>query len=264
MIHDFRIGACGREVHFKVDLDPGVITEYALLEYIKHECIPEPEVIQIMARALRPGDVAIDAGANIGFFTLLMSNLVGPSGWVHAFEPWQLHSDKLNQHVEMNRLMNVSVYAKGLWSRQERLFFKRERDSGENKVTLECMSESVTIWGSTFDHELPIGVKPRLIKLDIEGSELHALEGGAKLLETKPPYIVAEMNEPALEVLGSSASMLREFLYLRGYETFMLHPGFAVPVLIPRKTKLIPHKRCVNVLYCSIDAFAEIIPEVVM
>lgn len=263
MTHDFQFTAAGKEVRFKVDLDSTVVAENSLLYFIERKIVPEPEVVAVMARALRPGDIAIDAGANIGFFTLLMSRLVGPSGWVHAFEPWDTHVRKLNQHIELNGLTNISVYAKALWSRQEKHLFRQETDTGENKITLSGNEGCLTVWATTLDHELVNVVAPRLIKLDIEGSEQHALEGATKLLDSHPPpYIIAELNEPALALLRSSQDSLRAHLRNWGYETFLLHPNSSVPVFLPVKTVLKPTKGNVNLLYCSIDHFAELWPEV--
>lgn len=263
MIHDLKFTAVGKEIMFKADLDSAVITENSLLYFIERKTVPEPEVVAVMARALRPGDIAIDCGANIGFFTLLMSRLVGPSGWVHAFEPWDTHVRKLNQHIELNGLTNVSVYAKALWSRQEKHLFRQEIDTGENKIALFGNEGCSTVWATTLDHELPHGIAPRLIKLDIEGSEQHALEGATKLLDNHPPpYIIAELNEPALALLRSSQDSLRAHLRNWGYETFLLHPNCSVPALLPAKTVLKPHRSNINLLYCSIDHFAELWPEV--
>lgn len=263
MIHDFSISAADKEIRFKVELDPGVETERNLQTFAESRTVPEPGVVSVMARALRPGDVAVDAGANVGFFTLLMSRLVGPSGWVHAFEPWDPHVRTLNWHLELNAVANVSVYAKALWSRQEKHLFRRELDTGQNRIALTPDEACSTVWATTLDHELPHDVSPRLLKLDIEGSELRALEGATGLLDNRPPpYIVAELNEPALVLLGSDQMGLRGYLRNWGYETFVLVPGFKVPLFLPPRTVLKPHCRSINLLYCRIASFAELWPEV--
>lgn len=262
MIHDFDISAVGKEIRFKVDLDFTSGTE-ALAHFAREKLVPEPEVVAVMARALRPGDVVVDGGANVGFFTLLMSVLVGPGGWVHAFEPEPGNRKALVRNIELNNLMQVTLCAKPLWSRPEKLLLHRNADPGQSAIVLEGNEDCTTVFSTTLDIELPSGTAPRLIKLDIEGSELRALEGATRLLDNHPPpYIVAEMNEPALALLGSGQMSLRSYLRNWGYETFVLLPNLQVPLFIPAKTVLKPHKRSVNVLYCTTDHFAELWPEV--
>ncbi len=263
MIHEFAIAACGKEVRFKVELDLTVVTEYALAYYIERKTVPEPEVVQIMAKALRPGDVAVDCGANIGFFTLLMARLVGPSGWVHAFEPEPGNRKALTHHIGLNNLMQVTLCAKALWSTPQKLLFKRsDKDSGESAVVLEGNEGCVSVWATTLDHEIPLNTSPRLIKLDVEGSELRALEGATKLLEKHQPYVIAEMNESNLNKLNCTQGDLRAFMRGLGYETFLLHPHFVVPVLLPPKTRLMTDRANINVMFCSMDQFSELWPEV--
>ena len=51
----------------------------------------EPDLLYAFLHFIRPGDVCIDAGANIGYHTIFMSQLVGPTGLVLAFEPDPTH-----------------------------------------------------------------------------------------------------------------------------------------------------------------------------
>jgi len=56
------------------------------------------------------GTTVLDIGANVGFFSVLLSRLVGKSGHVHAFEPLPQNVGFLNQHIDLNQLNNISVY----------------------------------------------------------------------------------------------------------------------------------------------------------
>jgi hypothetical protein len=69
----------------------------------------ERRVQHQLAHVLRPGDVAYDIGANAGFFMLLMSRLVGPSGHVHTFEPLPLNIARLRRHLWINNIANVTA-----------------------------------------------------------------------------------------------------------------------------------------------------------
>jgi FkbM family methyltransferase len=69
----------------------------------------EPDVTHLIQATLKPGDVFVDVGANIGYDTLLGSSLVGPSGRVIAVEASPSIADLLRKHVAMNRADNVTV-----------------------------------------------------------------------------------------------------------------------------------------------------------
>ncbi len=62
---------------------------------------------QAILRYLKPGMVAYDIGAHVGFYTLMFAKIVGPSGEVHAFEPYPENVRFLQKHLELNRLTNV-------------------------------------------------------------------------------------------------------------------------------------------------------------
>jgi protein-L-isoaspartate O-methyltransferase len=68
----------------------------------------EVEETLIVRRHLNPGDIAIDVGAHVGYFTMQMAEAVGPSGRVYAFEPLDSNADLLEQSVAENRFEPVS------------------------------------------------------------------------------------------------------------------------------------------------------------
>ncbi len=67
----------------------------------------EPHVTAVVRSVLRPGDVVVDVGANIGYFTLLAARLVGSSGRVHALEPSVGTYERLVANLELNDAANV-------------------------------------------------------------------------------------------------------------------------------------------------------------
>jgi tRNA G46 methylase TrmB len=76
---------------------------------------------------LRPGDVVVDCGAYIGEFTLYAAEAVGPAGKVIAFEPDPENMKALKANIALNRLKNVTVMEKGLWSRDGVMQFIGDR-----------------------------------------------------------------------------------------------------------------------------------------
>ena len=71
------------------------------------------EVVEIecLRRAATPGTTAIDAGANVGVFTVPLATAVGPDGAVMAFEPFPDNVARLEENIELNGLRNVAVHA---------------------------------------------------------------------------------------------------------------------------------------------------------
>ena len=86
----------------------------SFLRYLTGEA--EPEVQQLLAELIEPGQTVYDVGANIGFFTILCSRLVGPEGRVYAFEPIPQNLAALRHNIELNGLRTSSSSSSALSS----------------------------------------------------------------------------------------------------------------------------------------------------
>jgi FkbM family methyltransferase len=164
----------------------------------------EPHVTAAVRSLLRPGDVFVDVGANIGYFTLLGARLVGTGGRVHALEPAALPYEELVANVERNGLANVvpERVAAGATSGEGTL---REVVEGGNIGASSLRSDPERGWGvvravpltvplRTLADVVPVADWPRLrlVKIDVEGYETEVLTG----LEP----IMAAGNRPAVAV----------------------------------------------------------------
>ena len=146
----------------------------------------------VCARALRPGGVALDVGANIGVTALIMSAFVGDQGRVVAFEPGRQVFDLLQRNVELNGVGNVELRCCALSSSVGRMGF--HEDSAFGHLVPEGAPETVEV--STLDavaEELGLA-RLDLIKIDTEGFEPHVLAGGRQVLERLRPIIYLELN----------------------------------------------------------------------
>ena len=162
----------------------------------------------VLARSIHPGDVVYDIGANVGFYTLLASRLVGTTGRVVAFEPVPENIAFLKQHLEINQVTNVEIVKAAVSDRSGQASLKpwksssgwRIADDGELNVTAVCLDELVAA------AQLP---PPNLIKMDIEGAETLALKGGAETLATHHPEIfLATHGNPTHEACCSFLEQL--------------------------------------------------------
>lgn len=221
----------------------------------------EPEVRAVMRRVLRPGDCFVDVGANEGKHTLFGADLVGKDGHVLAFEPGQARGQLLKA-AEGRTEIEVMVHP--VWHKPEpvEFHFCADGSGGDalwdpgrhaaNEKSRE-KHESVTLHATTLDEQLSLrGWKPRLIKIDTEGAELHVLQGAVELLlsDDRPPFIVAELHEGGLNALGGSQKAMREFMAEAGYETFILSAHDDKPTHVKRQDR-IKSEYIVNILFAT-------------
>jgi FkbM family methyltransferase len=162
--------------------------------------------------SVKPGNVVYDLGANVGFFSLLASTLVGEEGRVIAFEPVPRNLFYLRKHLELNRVTNCSVleYAVGDIDKSARFHFGL--GSGKGFLTEE-RSGGITVRVVTLDKlflsgEIPA---PDVIKCDIVCGEYAALLGTLEVLQTcRPILFLATHGE---EVHQKCCNLLRNIGY---------------------------------------------------
>jgi FkbM family methyltransferase len=166
----------------------------------------EPGVTAFFRQLVRPGDVVVDVGANIGYFTVLAARLVGPDGHVHAVEPAADTHAALVANVRHNRLGNVTAHAVAAAASTGTATLHRAR--GVNAGASSLRSDPGPRLGAVSADAIEVTLLPlaelvppehrprlRLVKVDVEGYEADVLEGLAPLLEAgHRPSIVVEMH----------------------------------------------------------------------
>ncbi len=187
---------------------------------------------------LRPGDVCVDVGANIGLVTLLAAHAVGPGGQVLAFEPNPRIFERLRWHVSTNRVAHARPFALGLsdHSAVARLSIPPTGNTGAATLgTLPKRFKGKT--AAEYDVTLVVGddvpeiaalragtheARNLLIKLDVEGHECSALRGLAQTIRSCFPAILLECNPPMLRGNGSSARELMDLVRSWGYVAWQM------------------------------------------
>ncbi|MCX6982851.1 MAG: FkbM family methyltransferase [Verrucomicrobia bacterium] len=139
------------------------------------------------ARHVRPGMRVVEAGANLGVFTLQLSKLVGPEGKVFAFEPDPSLHAALVKNLERNGATNVVPIPRALGSRTARLGLKTfGLNSGDNRLCDDAAAPGATpVDVVTMDDALA-GERVDFLKLDVQGWELEALRGMTRILAENP------------------------------------------------------------------------------
>lgn len=160
----------------------------------------EPVVTEWIESQLEPGDYALDVGANIGWFTVLMSGWVGPAGRVMAIEPEPTFRRRLAEHLEVNGLTNVSVYP---WAVSDYIgaawciknpgpYFASARTMRESPGTIPEPATEVQC--TTVDEMWPFH-RLDLIKIDVDGWERQVLLGAQNTIQKFWPRIAIEIAD---------------------------------------------------------------------
>ncbi len=259
-------------ITFDIALDPDNLNESFMLEHFKHGFCYETDAADVMLRVVKAGDFCIDVGANIGYFTLLLSRLVGETGHVLAFEPGTNNLPQLKHNMAINKVANVTLIEKPAWNKREMLRFYLDADSsGSNAVwdpgkwpynkKSQQHPESYEIEAVPIDDYAKL--KAKLVKIDTEGAEQRILEGMESVLRhDKPPYIIAEFNPFGLNELGCSQASLRNYMLGHGYETFFIHGDGSLPSLVPKNTEITHQNGIVvlNAMFSTLEAVGEAWP----
>jgi FkbM family methyltransferase len=164
---------------------------------------------EVLARTVRPGDVVYDLGANAGFYTLLASKLVGPTGRVVAFEPVPRNLGYLRRHLALNQCDNVTVVAAAVSDRSGRARF---HDGPAHTVGTLAEDGEYEVDVVTLDDVS--GVTPQVIKIDVEGAEAAALRGAGRLLREARPIVLVSTHSTALR--EECLDLLRDARYRAG------------------------------------------------
>ncbi len=142
---------------------------------------------KLLRTILSPGDVAVDAGANIGIYTRFLSLCVGPTGCVHSFEPSPENFRRLQAATRKLPNVRLSQAAVGESSRRSRLYVSDKLNVDHRAYLPEGDSRNtVPIEMIALDDYFKPGERVDLIKMDIQGYELHALRGANRVLADNP------------------------------------------------------------------------------
>jgi FkbM family methyltransferase len=147
----------------------------------------EPFETELVKNTVRPGDVVLDVGANIGYYTLLFARLAGEQGKVFAFEPDTANFRLLQENVELNGYRNVVLCRKAVSNKTGPAhLFRCDTNQGDHRVYDSADGRpAVAIESVALDHYLrDYQGRIDLVKLDIQGSEWAAIRGMKALLRT--------------------------------------------------------------------------------
>ena len=198
----------------------------------------ETHCIDWLSSHVKPGDTILDIGASFGTISVPLAEIIGEKGHIYAFEPALKTQNFLQQILDINKITNISLVKAAISDQPGTCEFIEYLNSDSfswasdtstlNSPNLNSDFESLTydVQVTTIDDFVASqGISPNAIKIDIEGFELYALQGGKQTLEKYLPYLCIDIHvdiktgknallgvEPFLQSLGYTVSMKQHTL----------------------------------------------------
>ncbi len=186
----------------------------------------EPMTVDTISRTVRPGDVAVDVGANVGFITLTLARHTGVSGSVFAFEPTAAAFARLERNLAMNEFPQVHALKLGL---SDKVGTTRARLQSSYRIDGkdEVLEEEIEL--TTLDAWVGSERLARLdfLKIDTDGMEAQVLRGAQDSLRRLRPVVLFEFVPRSLRDAGESAEGVLGLLAEAGY--LILREGALTP-----------------------------------
>ena len=265
----------GNQVVIKYELSPHYLTHQYIHSAVKAGKMYEELVSRFLIKVIKKGDVFIDIGAHIGFFSLFVSCLTRDEGQVFSIEPNNENFEWLQNHIKINQRKNIiplnvvvseidgEVYfftnsdndgGHALWDPGKHPFNKISKDQPEKNLVPSARLDTLVK-----ENEIKTC---KVVKIDTEGAEYTILKSGENFFRPENvSFIVCEMNETGLHHLGVSQYELRALMQRKGYETFIFPKDDHIPILVPNKTMLnSPYVH--NVLFTTQEKLSEHWPTV--
>jgi len=203
--------------------------------------VQEPQVVAFIERVVQEGWVAADIGAFAGYYTLLLSKLVGPTGQVHSFEPVPENFELLNSNVKLNRCSNVTMNQLAAAARAGDTEFTRLRGRYMPYGTLLpkhdwSRYEEISVPTNSVDNYLASRGWPPLhfAKIDVEGAEARVVEGMSETLRRFSPVLLIEIHD-SVQHDRVEARRTLNLLFDIGYSVYSLEddPELKFPLRTP-------------------------------
>ncbi|MGD6818503.1 FkbM family methyltransferase [Metabacillus sp. 84] len=170
----------------------------------------EPHVMRLLKKIIRHESVCLDIGANIGLISLALSYLA-KEGQVYSFEPSKTNFPFLVQTIEDNHIKNISPINVGVYDRNTNINFceigaggggwsfvfdETKIDATPNEI-IPCIKLDDWVQNTNVQ-------KVDFIKIDIEGSEIKAIQGASNTIKKWKPDLIVEFNPIAISDLGGA------------------------------------------------------------
>lgn len=189
----------------------------------------EPYETSVIIKYLKKGDVFLDIGANIGYFSVIASAIVGKSGKVIAYEPDENNFRMLKKNIKVNALTNTIAFKAAIsdYSGRGYIYICEDNEGdhhiydcgeGRERVGIDIVNGN--------DHIPEIANRLDFIKIDAQGAEAHILKGMDKLIQSNRDHLsmVIEFWPHGLKQSGASGEELLDSISGFNFDLFMIDP----------------------------------------
>ena len=178
----------------------------------------------ILKRELKRGDIALDLGANLGYFTLFMAKIVGEEGKVFAFEPHPKNFSLLKKNIEINGYRNIILVQKAVSDRigKEKLYYKKDGRFTDGTL---CPLQKDRSFVEVETVKLADFIKERInfIKMDIEGAEGLVIQDVPLIFKNKPLKMLFEFHPKLIKKFGLEPLKILTTLEDYGFDLFKIN-----------------------------------------
>jgi len=201
----------------------------------------EPTETRLFLDTIRPGDTVVDVGANVGYYTLLAAEAVGPTGRVFAFEPDPVAFALLEDNVRLSGATNVIAEQKALSNEPGSIkLFLAAQNKGDHRIVQVKGQDrpSVDIEAVAFDqwirtHPVANGGSVDFIKIDTQGAEAVILEGMKETLKNNDGIrLIVEFWPSGLDQFGADAGKVLSSLSAADFRFLELPPRLGMAPIV--------------------------------
>jgi FkbM family methyltransferase len=175
------------------------------------------EDIEKIRKYIKLGDTVIDVGGNLGFFVLILNELVGNSGKIYSFEPSKNLIQKLASTIQINNLQNVTLINLAIGdSEGTTTLHYHTKQSGLSSIVIDSKNNSLSeeIKITTLDkYSVNLSGRIAFIKIDTEGYEPQVLRGAKELIKRDKPTIYIELGGDHQKSSIEALQILKELDY---------------------------------------------------
>ena len=203
----------------------------------------------LVKKILKPEDVFLDIGANIGYFSLLAANKE-PTSKIFSFEPVKNPFEQMEKNISVNNIRNITTVNVAIsdTNEEKELFISASDNSGMSSFqppeNFSGKKERVKVVSIDSWFKTAGLSRIDLVKLDIEGSELAALKGMQEVLQNFKPVVIAEINPETLGLFNLKPVDICEYLTKLDFNGYLISERGKLEQVKPNEID-----RTVNVLF---------------
>jgi FkbM family methyltransferase len=204
---------------------------------VPHE--PEPELFHGLRRAIRPGDVVLDVGAFLGVYAILAARWSGGDGRVVAFEPTPASAAIARRHCAWNgpQAERIEIVEAAVSDRPARATLYEY--GAQSMPFVNSLAPAVDAYGDAEPRDVRVltideaceerGIVPSVVRMDVQGAEVHALRGAARVIARSPRLVmIVEMHPQCWPAFGITEQDARSTIADLGLTARPLTPGDAL------------------------------------